>query len=136
MSEQYKKFGELSRAEQLELVEHVIDGGEIEIFSNIVWYSTEMSKSGVVYFHNEYCYRKLKSELELLKEQREELDKKIEELEGGLSVGDTVIHKLDASGKEYEVFESTKYSYLPYIIGNNLYSKAQANDQFIKVQQQ
>jgi hypothetical protein len=81
MIEQYKEFGELTRAEQLELIEHVLDGGEIELFSITTWCSTEMGKSGVVCFYNDYCYRKLKSELELLKEQRNALDIKIKELE-------------------------------------------------------
>lgn len=133
MSEKYKKFGELSRAEQLELIEHVLDGGEVELFSNTSWHNTEMNKQEVVCFYNGYCYRKLKSELDLLKEQRDELDKKIEELEGGISVGDTVIKKFDASKKEYKVLYSNKNNCLPYSIGDSLYSKAQVNEQFIKV---
>jgi len=132
MSEEYKKFGELSRAEQVELVEHVLDGGEVEIFSNTSWHNTEMVKTGVLYFYDEYCYRKLKSELDLLKEQRDELDEKIKKFEGGISVGDIVINKLDASKKEYKVI---KYAFNEYdfIIGGNIYSKAQVKDRFIKV---
>lgn len=132
MSEQYKKFGELPRAGQLELVEHVLDGGEVEIFSNTSWHNTEMGKSEVVCFYNDYCYRKLKSELELLKEQRDELDKKIEELEDGISVGDTVINKLDASKKKYEVLRSYLYEDA-FIVGSVVYSKDQLNAQFIKI---
>ena len=135
MSEKYKKFGELPRAEQLELIEHVLDSGEVEIFSNTSWHNTEMDKSGVVCFHNDYCYRKFKSELDLLKEQRNELDKKIEKLEGGISVGDTVIHKLDASRKEYEVLEDHLCKDTVMIGGYPFY-KNWANVWFIKVQQQ
>lgn len=133
MSEQYKKFGELSRAEQLELVEHVLDGGEVEIFSNIVWYNTEMNKSGVVCFSNDYCYRKLKSELELLKEQRDELDEKIKELGGGISAGDAVIHKLDDSGKAYRVLKEPLCKD-NFMIGDYSFSKDQVSVWFIKVQ--
>ena len=87
MIEQYKKFGELTRAEQLELIEHVLDGGKIEIFSDTTWWSTEMGESRVVCFYNDYYYRKLKSELDLLKEQRDQLDIKIKELEGNCLKG-------------------------------------------------
>lgn len=133
MSEEYKKFGELSRAEQLKLVEYILDGGEVEIFSNTSWHNTEMSKLGVVCFYNDYCYRKLKSELELLKEQRDELDSKIKGMEGGISVGDTVINKLDASKKKYEVLISYLYKDA-FLVGSVVYSKDQLNAQFIKVQ--
>ncbi len=132
MNEQYKKFGELTREEQLDLVNHVLDGGEVEILSNTLWNNTKMSKSGVVCFHNNYCYRKFKSELDLLKEQRRELNEKIKKLRGDISVGDTVINKLDASKKEYKVLRSYLYKDL-FVIGRAFYSEDTANDQFIKV---
>ena len=102
MSEQYKKFGDLSRAEQLELVEHVLDGGEIEMYFMDVWLNPMKGKeSAGFWFLMESTYRKVKSELDLLKDQRNELDEKIKKLESGISVGDTVIKKLDSSKREH-----------------------------------
>lgn len=133
MSEQYKKFGDLSRAEQLELVEHVLDGGEIEMYFMDVWLNPMKGKeSAGFWFLMESTYRKVKSELDLLKDQRNELDEKIKKLESGISVGDTVIKKLDSSKREHEVIRC-HLNENAFIIDGRFYLKHSANDQFIKV---
>lgn len=132
MSEQYKKFGELSRAEQLELVEHVLDGGDVEALIEGIWSNPNLKELDCLYFHNKFPTRRAKSELELLREQRDKLDEKIKKFEGGISVGDIVINSLDASKKEYEVLRSCLYEDA-FIAGSVVYSKDQLNAQFIKV---
>lgn len=128
MSKQYKKFGELSRTEQLEWVEHALDGGKVELFSKTRWYNNSRD----IHFYKDCRYRKFKSELDLLKEQRHELDEKIRKLGGDISVGDIVIRKADMSRKQFEVKEIFSFRGA-FLIGCNLYSKDRLNEEFIKV---
>lgn len=139
MSEQYKKFGELPRAEQLELIEHVLDGGKVEILPyplEVKCWNLVRGTSDTILFHKGRSYRKFKSELDLLKQQRDELDKKIEELEG-IGVGDFVKKKGSTPDETiYKVSNNEMSKDFPYMVGGHFYKKNQLNHQFMKVKQQ
>jgi hypothetical protein len=60
------------------------------------------------------------------------LDEKIKKLESGISVGDTVIKKLDTSKREHEVIRC-HLNENAFIIDGRFYLEHSANDQFIKV---
>lgn len=135
MNEEYKKFGELTRDEQLELVNHVLDGGDVEIFSGS-WKDVEMVKVGCICFYEGYAYRKLKTEIEILKEEYEKIGKKIEEMEGidhSIKVGDYVRYKNSSSNKTYEVMPAYLYQELPFIVDGYFFSERKLNSTFIKV---
>lgn len=102
---EYKTFGESTREEQLKLANHVLDGGDVEIYMKDAdtWHNAEMKKTGCICFYERFSYRKIKTELELLEEARDEIDKKIEELKGGedvIRVNTLVVRKSDQ-----EIFE-------------------------------
>lgn len=134
MSKEYKKFGELTRDDQLELINHVLDGGDVEInsesHSSEGWCKTEMPKLGCLCFYNSHLYRKVKTELEILKEDYEKIGKKIEELEGrgtDIEVGDTVLRKSD--GESFTVRDGG-FITLPFLVGNTHYTSTCLKEDF------
>lgn len=133
---EYKTFGESTREEQLELVNHVLDGGDVEIYmeSTGIWHNAEMKKTGCICFYERFAYRKVKSELELLEEARAEIDKKIEELKGEedvIRVDTLVVHKIS-----HEVFkvEGSGDKNWPLLIGGASYNQKVALQRFIPFQ--
>lgn len=138
MSEEYKKFKELTRDEQLELVNHVLDGGRVEIYRKDLekWYNVQDVNKTSISFHLSYPYRKVKTELETLKEEYEKIGKKIEEMEGtdhGIKVGDQVRYRNGTNTKAYDVFGVSLYPSHPYIVDGCFFDKEHLNSTFIKV---
>lgn len=132
MSEEYKKFGELTRDEQLDLVNHVLDGGDVEIFSGS-WVNVELVKFGCICFYKEHTYRKPRTELEILKEEYEAIGKKIREIEGAgcnVKVGDTVLRKSDAI--PFTVKDSGLKNF-PFLVGDTCYTDVSLAENFIPV---
>lgn len=131
MSEEYKKFGELTRKEQLELVNHVLDGGHVEILmeDQDKWYNVQDVNKTTISFHLSYPYRKVKTELEILKEDYEKIGKKIKELEAkpsDIEVGDSVLRNAD--GRAFIVGESGLRNF-PFLVEDVCYtSKSLAED--------
>ena len=132
---EYKTFGESTREDQLELVNHVLEGGEVEIHMKDMgtWHNTEMKKTGCICFYERFAYRKIKTELELLEEARAEIDKKIEELKGGedvIRVNTLVVHKIS-----HEVFkvEASGDKNWPLHIGGASYNQRVALQRFAPI---
>lgn len=133
MSEEYKKFGELTRKEQLELVNYVLDGGDVEILmeDQNKWYNVQDVNKTSLCFHSMYPYRKIKTELETLKEEYEKIGKKIQELEvrsSDIEVGDSVLRNAD--GKAFRVGESGLRNF-PFLVGDVCYTSKSLAEEFI-----
>lgn len=132
MSEKYKKFGELTRDEQVRLINHSLDGGEVEIYINDgKWHNTDMSRLGFIYFYKDHRYRKLKTELETLKEEYEAIGKKIREIEGSgcnIQIGDIVLRKSDVVPF---IVKDSGFKNFPFLVGDTCYTNVSLAEDFI-----